>query len=209
MESKERYIFDALMILPNFKTFEFKNQNETITLIGSKRGFLKSEETKITIRKSQPNNNKIALVKAQVNENIVSEEFKKEFLYAVLREVKILSNEQFVQLIILLNNENGKINDFSDFALHAFQSQINDTWPKLKDDIYLQVLGDRNEELAFTAIKGLDDEEFQAFFHYGIKLKAAIRNCRNFKIEKLVFFDKPKNEYMAFTIEEMEQMDLT
>jgi hypothetical protein len=38
MESKERYIFEALMALPNFKTFEFKNQNETITLIGSKRG---------------------------------------------------------------------------------------------------------------------------------------------------------------------------
>lgn len=208
MESKERYIFDALLTLPNFKTFEFKNQNETITLIGSKRGFLKSEETKIAIKKSQ-SNKKNALVKAQVNENTVSEELQKEFLYAVLREVKILNNEQFVQLIIVLNNENGKINDFSDFALHVFQSQINDTWPKLKDDIYLQVLGDRNEELAFVVNKGLDDEEFQAFFHYGIKLKAAIRNCRNFKIEKLVFFDKPKNEYTAFTIEEMEQMDLT
>lgn len=208
MESKERYIFDALMTLPNFKTFEFKNQNEIITLIGSKRGFLKSEETKIAIRKSQ-SNKKNALIKAQVNENIISEELQKEFLYAVLREVKILNNEQFVQLIILLNNENGKINDFSDFALHTFQSQINDTWPKLKDDIYLQVLGDRNEELTFIVNKGLDDEEFQAFFHFGIKLKAAIRNCRNFKIEKLVFFDKPKNEYMAFTIEEMEQMDLT
>lgn len=207
MESKERYIFDALMTLPNFKTFEFKNQNETITLISSKRGFLKSEETKIVIKKSL-SNKKNALVKAQVNENTVSEELQKEFLYAVLREIKILNNEQFVQLIILLNNENGKINDFSDFALHAFQSQINDTWPKLKDDIYLQILGDRNEELAFVVNKGLDDEEFQAFFHYGIKLKAAIRNCRNFKIEKLVFFDKPKNEYTAFTIEEMEQMDL-
>ena len=208
MESKERYIFDALMTLPNFKTFEFKNQNEIITLIGSKRGFLKSEETKIVVKKSL-SNKKNALVKAQVNENTVSEELQKEFLYAVLREVKILNNEQFVQLIILLNNENGKINDFSDFALHTFQSQINDTWPKLKDDIYLQILGDRNEELAFVVNKGLDDEEFQAFFHYGIKLKAAIRNCRNFKIEKLVFFDKPKNEYTAFTIEEMEQMDLT
>jgi len=209
MESKERFIFDALMALPNFKTFEFRNQNETITLIGSKRSLLKSEETKITIRKSHPNNNKNALVKAQVNENIVSEDLKKEFLYAVIREVKLLNSEQFVQLIILLNNENGKINDFSDFALHAFQSQINDTWPKLKDDIYLQVLGDRNEELAFIVSKGLDDEDFQAFFHYGIKLKAAIRNCRNFKIEKLVFFDKPKNEIMTFTIEEMEQMGLT
>ena len=207
MESKERYIFDALMTLPNFKTFEFKNQNETITLISSKRGFLKSEETKIVIKKSL-SNKKNALVKAQVNENTVSEELQKEFLYAVLREIKILNNEQFVQLIILLNNENGKINDFSDFALHAFQSKKNDTWPKLKDDIYLQILGDRNEELAFVVNKGLDDEEFQAFFHYGIKLKAAIRNCRNFKIEKLVFFDKPKNEYTAFTIEEMEQMDL-
>ena len=209
MESKERFIFDALMALPNFKTFEFRNQNETITLIGSKRSLLKSEETKITIRKSHPNNNKNALVKAQVNENIVSEDLKKEFLYAVIREVKLLNSEQFVQLIILLNNENGKINDFSDFALHAFQSEINDTWPKLKDDIYLQVLGDRNEELAFIVSKGLDDEDFQAFFHYGIKLKAAIRNCRNFKIEKLVFFDKPKNEIMTFTIEEMEQMGLT
>lgn len=208
MESKDRYIFDALMTLPNFKSFEFKNQNETITLIGSKRGFLKSEETKIIIKKSLSDKKK-ALVKAQVNENTVSEELQKEFLYAGLREVKILNNEQFIQLIILLNNENGKINDFSDFALHAFQSQINDTWPKLKDDIYLQILGDRNEELAFVVNKGLDDEEFQAFFHYGIKLKAAIRNCRNFKIEKLVFFDKPKNEYTAFTIEEMEQMDLT
>jgi hypothetical protein len=208
MESKERYIFDALITLPNFKSFDFKIQGEIITLVGSKRGFLKTEETKITIQKSHANK-KNALVKAQVNENIVSEELQKEFLYAILREVKILNNEQFVQLIILLNNENGKINDFSDFALHAFQTQINDTWPKLKDDIHLQVLGDRNEELAFVVNKGLDDEEFQAFFHYGIKLKATIRNCRNFKIEKLVFFDKPKNEFMAFTIEEMEQMDLT
>lgn len=209
MESKERYIFDALMSLPNFKTFEFKNQNENIIFVGSKRNFLKTEETRVTISKPRSNNKKSVLVKAQVNDNIVSEELQKEFLYAVLREAKILNNEQFVQLIVMLNNENGRINDFSDFALHAFQTQINDTWPKLKDDIYLQILGDRNEELAFVVNKGLDDEEFQAFFHYGIKLKAAIRNCRNFKIEKLVFFDKPKNEYMAFTIEEMEQMDLT
>lgn len=209
MESKERYIFDALMSLPNFKTFEFKNQNETIIFVGSKRNFLKTEETRVTISKPRSNNKKSVLVKAQVNDNTISEELQKEFLYAVLREAKILNNEQFVQLIVMLNNENGRINDFSDFALHAFQTQINDTWPKLKDDIYLQILGDRNEELAFVVNKGLDDEEFQAFFHYGIKLKAAIRNCRNFKIEKLVFFDKPKNEYMAFTIEEMEQMDLT
>ncbi len=209
MESKERYIFDALMSLPNFKTFEFKNQNETIIFVGSKRNFLKTEETRVTISKPRSNNKNSVVVKAQVNDNTISEELQKEFLYAVLREAKILNNEQFVQLIVMLNNENGRINDFSDFALHAFQTQINDTWPKLKDDIYLQILGDRNEELAFVVNKGLDDEEFQAFFHYGIKLKAAIRNCRNFKIEKLVFFDKPKNDYMAFTIEEMEQMDLT
>jgi sRNA-binding regulator protein Hfq len=50
---------------------------------------------------------------------------------------------------------------------------------------------------------------FRAYFENGIKLKAAIRNCKNFKIEKLIFIDEMTNEYMDFTIDELEQMDLT
>jgi hypothetical protein len=144
MECKERYIFDILIALPNFQSFDFRNQNDIITLIGSTKSFLKSEDARIA-------------VKAEVNDKTASKDFQKELLYESLREVKILDNEQFFQLIILLNNENGRFIDFSDFVLHAFQTQINDTWPKLKGDIYLQVLGDKNEELAFVVNKGLDD----------------------------------------------------
>lgn len=208
MENKERYIFDSLMTLSSFKGFEFINQNGIINLTSSSNKFNNSKAIKITIAKPFSGNKENVNITAKVNEITVSDELKKEFLYAVLREINILSKEQFIQIIILLNNEIGKISDFSDFALHAFYDQINNTWPELKNDIHLQILGDRNQELIFIVKKGLADKVFQSFFNNGIKLKAAIKNCKNFKIEKLVFFDEPKNEYLDFKIEELEKMDL-
>lgn len=206
MPDNERLIFDALMSLSNYKSFEFLNHGDKAILKGVKKGFIKNDETVVTIRKPTSKKTSLALINTKVNDREISVEVEKELLYAMLREVSVLSQEHFMQIIIVLNTENQRVVNFSDFAIHAFHSHINKSFPKLKHQIKIQALGDRNEELAFVIEKGFDDKDFQDFFECGIKLKAALKNCRNFKIEKLVFFDAPKNTYQDFSIDELELM---
>lgn len=206
MEEKQKFIFDALMSLPNFKNFEFQRENGKVTLRGFKRGFLKTEETVVEISKPQTKPSDLAKVSAKFNDKVVTDTIEKHFLYIMLREVSVINQEHFVQIIIELNAEGNRVVNFSDFAIHAFYTHIYKSFPNLKYSIKIQALGDRNEELAFVIEKGLQDEDFQNFFEYGIKLKSALKTCRNNKIEKLVFFDTPKNTYEDFTIEQLEEM---
>ena len=206
MEEKERFIFDAMMSLSSYKNFEVSNENGKITFRGFKRGFIKTEETVIEISKPQSKPSGLAMVRAKFRDRVVTEKIEKHFLYAMLREVSIITQEHFIQIMIELNAENNRVLNFSDFAIHAFLSHIYKSFPNLKHSIKIEALGDRNEELAFIIEKGFKDEDFQNFFDCGIKLKAALKTCRNNRIEKLVFFDKPKNTYQDFTIDELEEM---
>ncbi len=206
MEEKQRFIFDALMSLPSYKNFEFLSEGEKITLRSFKQGFLKTEETVINISKPQSKPSDLALVRAKFKDEVVVEKIDKNFLYVMLREVSVINQEHFVQIMIELNAENNRVINFSDFAIHAFFTHIYKSFPNLKNSLKIQSLGDKNEELAFIIENGFQDENFQRFFEYGIKLKAALRTCRNNKIEKLVFFDTPNNTYQDFTIEELEEM---
>ena len=208
MENNERLIFDSIYSLSKFKNFEFNIQNEKVILSGNNGSFFNKEKIIIEIFKS---NNKVGnYISANVTSNTrsFSGSMDKMILYRTLLEFDFLNRHQFTGLIVEINSENRKILNFPDLAFFVFSIELKKTWPELKDNIDIKLLGDRNEELVFSVKKGLDDENFQKYFESGIKLKAAIKNCRDFKIEKLVFIDVVTMEYESFTIDEMEQMDL-
>lgn len=208
MENNERLIFDSIYSLSQFKNFEFNIQNEKVILSGNNGSFFNKEKIIVEIFKS---NNKVGnYISANVTSNTksFSGSMDKMILYRTLLEFDFLNRHQFTGLIVELNSENRKILNFPDLAFFVFNIELKKTWPDLKDNIDIKLLGERNEELVFSVKKGLDDENFQKYFESGIKLKAAIKNCRDFKIEKLVFIDVVTMEYESFTIDEMEQMDL-
>lgn len=208
MENHEREIFNALLLLSKFQKIECNTQNETVLLTAASNSFFNKDRIAIEISKKDNKVGDSVSVSVKTNTNSFTGTIKKALLYMTLLDFNILNREQFPRLITQINCENKKMVNFPDFAFYIFNSQLNDTWPELKEDIHIKLLGERNEELVFSVKKGLDDPDFQRYLENGIKLKAAIRNCRNFKIEKLVFIDEVKIEYEILTIDELEQMDL-
>lgn len=208
MENHEREIFNTLFLLSKFKNIECKSQNETVILTATSTSFFKKDRITIEISKKEHKVGEFVSVSVITNTNSFSGTMKKSLLYSTLLEFNILNREQFPRLITEINCENRKMVNLPDFALYIFSVELIETWPELKEDVHIKLLGERNEELVFSVKKGLNDPVFQRYLENGIKLKAAIRNCRNFKIEKLVFIDEVTIEYETLTIDELEEMEL-
>jgi hypothetical protein len=211
MEFKNSSVLHAILDLSKFQQIEYSSQNGVITLTGLKNDFSIKQSITVKFEKINRPGRNVALVRVNINENIFVEEFDKYLLYNVLSETNILNQKQFIDLIVLMNFDYVKImfNDFSDFAYYFFINQIHKNWSSLKNDINVKVQGERNEVISFSVAKGLDNVKIQDFINKEIKTSDTIKYCRDYRIEKLVFFDTSERMDYVLTIDEMEQMDFT
>ena len=215
MASYFEFIINAIIDVAQTDRIEGLDGNKFITIEGSKDGFFSKNKIKISIERSKNDPDHAAFVTAQVNSKSQSEDILKEILYDILERTGMLDSKLEMKLDIIFNDkeiiyqdDEADVNfspNLSGVVILGLNAHINISFPELKDNIEIKSEG---KDIVFILKKGLDDPNFEIFFHYGVKLKSAIRNCRTYGVKNLIFIDPLKNEYMTFTIEEMEGMDL-
>jgi hypothetical protein len=218
MASQFEFIVKAIMDVAGTDRMEGLERSKVVTIQGSKKGFFSKDQIKVSIERSENDPEEAAFVTAQVNSKSQSEDIHKDILYDLLERSGMLDNKLKMKLDILFNEKKITVQDgkltignsprLSSVVVLGYNSHIDMCFPELKNNIKIEVKGDRDEIIVFLLKNGLDDPYFEMFFHAGVKLKAAVRNCRSFGVEKLVFIDQIKNEYMEFTTAELEGMDL-
>ena len=218
MVSQLEFIVKAIMEVAETDRMESLERSKVVTIQGSKKGFFSKDQIKVSIERSENDPGEAAFVTAQVNSKSQSEDIYKDILYDLLERTGMLDDKLKMKLDVIFNDKKvafqdgkltiGNLSMLSGIVVVGYNTHIDMCFPKLKDNIKIEVTGDRNEIILFLLKNGLDDPDFDNFFQAGIKLKAAVKNCRSYGVEKLVFVDQLKNEYMEFTIEELEGMDL-
>ncbi len=215
MVSHLEFIINAIIDVAQTDRIEGLDRSEVITIEGSKDGFFSKNKIKVSIERSENDPDHAAFVTAQVNSKSQSEDILKDILYDILERTGMLDSKLEMKLDIIFNDkeiiyqdDEADVNfspNLSGVVMLGFNAHINISFPELKDNIEIKAEGN---DIIFILKKGLDDPNFEIFFHYGIKLKSAVRNCRTYGVKNLIFIDQLKNEYLTFTIEEMEEMDL-
>lgn len=114
MNSNFEYIINAIIKVAKTDRMEGLESSKTVTIKGTKRGFLKNEVIQILIERSQNNPDNAAFVTADINGNRVSEDILKNILYDILERTEMLDNKLKMKLDIIFNNrklrlENGKL----------------------------------------------------------------------------------------------------
>lgn len=92
-----------------------------------------------------------------------------------------------------------------EIVAYGFQAHIDESFLELKPNIKISV---KNEDIVFELKNGLNDPIFLEFFECGIKLKAAVNNCKKFGVKKLVFIDNTNDTCDIVTPAELEKMKL-
>lgn len=114
MDINLEFIINAIIKVAKTDRMESLERSKTVTIRGTKKGFLKNEEILISIERSQKNPDAAALVTADINGNRKSDDVLKEILYDILERTEMLDAKLDMKLDIILNDrkmrlENGKL----------------------------------------------------------------------------------------------------
>lgn len=114
MAEKLEFIINAIVKVAKTDRMEGLERSKTVTIRGTKKGFLKNEEILISIERSQNDPESAAFVKADINGNSQSEDILKEILYDILERTEMLDAKLKMKLDIIFNErkmrfENGKL----------------------------------------------------------------------------------------------------
>lgn len=114
MAEKLEFIINAIEKVAKTDRMEGLERSKTVTIRGTKKGFLKNEEILISIERSQSDPESAAFVKADINGNSQSEDILKEILYDILERTEMLDAKLKMKLDIIFNErkmkfENGKL----------------------------------------------------------------------------------------------------
>ncbi len=105
------FIINAIMKVAKTDRMEGLEQSKTVTIRGTKKGFLKNEEIQIFIERSQSDPDLAAFVKADINGNRQSEDILKEILYDILERTEMLDAKLKMKLDIIFNDRKLRFED--------------------------------------------------------------------------------------------------
>jgi len=103
MATRFEFIIDGIFKVGETDRIEGLERGKTVTIRGTKKGFLKNEEILISIERSQRDPEKAALVSANINDHSQSEHILKEILYDILTKTEMLDAKLKMKLDIVLN----------------------------------------------------------------------------------------------------------
>lgn len=114
MASKLEFIINAIMKVAKTDRAEGLERSKTVTIRGTKKGFLKNEEILISIERSQNDPALAATVTADINGSNETEDILKEILYDILQRTEMLDSKLEMKLDIIFNErkmrfEGGKL----------------------------------------------------------------------------------------------------
>ncbi|HEY8689849.1 MAG TPA: hypothetical protein VIM07_11495 [Chitinophagaceae bacterium] len=216
MATKLEFIIAAIVKVAKTDRMEGLEGGETVTIKGTKKGFLKNEVIQILIKRSQKDPKVATFVTADINGQSESEDILKEILYDILKKTDMLDSKLNMKLDMLFNQtgfgplqfEGGQLKlkgGLAALAVSGYQAHLHTSWPELKDKIKIEIIdGTDGKEIGFTQTLGWKDEEWLSFFYNGIILDAALNNCDKFGVEKLVFF--VNDEFADFTIAKLREL---
>lgn len=111
MTTNLEFIINAIIKIAKTDRREGLERNKTVTIRGTKRGFLMNEEIQISIERSQSDHNLAAFVTADINGNKKSEDLLKEILYDILERTEILDAKLSMKLDIIFNERKLRFED--------------------------------------------------------------------------------------------------
>ncbi len=111
MATNLEFIINAIMKVAKTDRMEGLERSKTVTIRGTKKGFLKNEEILISIERSQNDPEVAALVTAEINGNRKSEDILKEILYDILERTDMLDAKLNMKLDIIFNERKMRFED--------------------------------------------------------------------------------------------------
>lgn len=114
MEEKLEFIVSAIMKVAKTDRIEGLEKSKTVTIRGTRKGFLKNEEILVSIERSQSDPDLAAFVTADINGIKQAEDILKEILYDILEKTQMLDSKLKMKLDIIFNErkmrfEGGKL----------------------------------------------------------------------------------------------------
>jgi len=114
MDTNFEFIINAIVKVAKTIRLEGLEGSKTVTIRGTKKGFLKNEEILISIERSQNDPDVAALVTADINGTRKSGDILKEILYDILKRTEMLDAKLNMKLDIIFNErklrfEGGKV----------------------------------------------------------------------------------------------------
>ena len=222
METKIDFIINSIIKISKIDRIEgIENGGTIITMSGTKKGFLKNEEIKITIERSQIDIKNDALVTAIINGQKIYENINKDILFDVFDKSKMLDDKLQMKLDMLFNPSNNESLHIGIKATELMTSQLvsvyknhlHECWSDIEDEIKIEVVkGSNGKKIVFRKDIQWGDERWLSFFFNGILLDAALNNCDMLGVESIVFIDefiyKDFDEIVniTYTIEDLRRM---
>jgi len=111
MATNLEFIINAIMKVAKTDRMEGLERSKTVTIRGTKKGFLKNEEILISIERSQNDPEVAAFVTADINGNRKSEDILKEILYDILERTDMLDAKLNMKLDIIFNERKMRFED--------------------------------------------------------------------------------------------------
>jgi hypothetical protein len=216
MATKSEYIIDAIVKVAKTDRMESLEGGETVSIKGTKKGFLRNEVIQIQIKRSQKDPKNAALVTADINGQRESDDFSKVILFDILDKTNMLDSKLNMKLTMLFDEtgvgplqfEGGQLKlkgGLVELVVSAYQAHLNSSWPKLKDKIKIEVIdGSDGKEIGVIQTLGWENEDWLNFLYNGILLKAAINNCERCGVKKIIFFYN--DEFSDYTIEKLKEL---
>lgn len=104
MATDFEFILNAIIKVAKTDRVEGLERSKTVTISGTKKGFLKNEKIQISIEKSQTDPDVAAFVTADVNGKRHSEDVLKEILFDLLEKTEMLDAKLKMKLDIIFND---------------------------------------------------------------------------------------------------------
>lgn len=109
MAEKFEFIINAIIKVAKTDRMEGLENSKTVTILGTKKGFLKNEEILISIERSQVDPQSAAFITADINGNSQSEDILKEILYDILERNEMLDAKLKMKLDMIFNERKMRI----------------------------------------------------------------------------------------------------
>ncbi|MAM29444.1 MAG: hypothetical protein CMC13_10530 [Flavobacteriaceae bacterium] len=225
MSSKLDFIISAINKVSKTNRIEGLVRNKTVTIRGTKKGFIKNEEIKILIEisKNAPNIN--AFIIADINGNRQSADISKEKLFDILRRTEMLDTKLDSKLNVIFDSDSSGVKNISSNLFHSklksknhnlnetinqmavaplmgYRMHLVQSWPSIKNEIEIGFIRGTNcSQICFSHSLGWENEDFLSFFHNGVKLPKAIENCKKYGITKFIIYCN--NEIMELKVSEL------
>lgn len=183
--------------------WELANSNYIEGLSPADKTISLSNSKNINIEIRQVNNQAEVTAKNELNKAIIT--IPVNSLTSLLERLGLLDNKLksklnfvFTQSTYMKKPEAIKL---------TIEFMINSTFPELKNNVTINIGGDRDEVILMLK-NGLDDPNFRNAFPALILRKSFFENCKMFGVKKLVFIDEKNKTFDDIVIDNFDMSKL-